>query len=175
MKAKLVKESLYETNFMGDSRVPIKSPSNRKYPLNAPNYEAEDSEGIPEDELSDDEKYLTHEDDEDVEVEDKWEKPEEDEEVDEIDDVDTSDMENVDDIEISDDNTDEISIALDNELAFAEPDRQSFKFRIKNERGVNINGVPLTKLKNGERYLFKSKEQGIKAYNLKDIILLDEE
>jgi len=169
MKAKLVKESLYETNFLGDSQVPVKAPSNRKYPLNAPNYEAEDSEGISDDELNDDEEYLTPDEDEDVEVDDKWEKSEDDdEEVNDLDDIDTSDMENVEDIEVTDDISDDFSIALDNALVFPEPDRESFEFRVKGKQDI-VTGVPLIKMKNGEKYLFKT-DNGIKAYNINDLI-----
>lgn len=108
----------------------------------------------------------------DIDAPDAWEVPEDEEEV-PIEDleVDTTDMENADEIEMPEDIFDDrLFKALSNEIKVLEPNRRIVKFRLKNEMGKILYGVPMAKL-GSNAFLFKLKDGSLKKVFLRDMVL----
>jgi len=107
-----------------------------------------------------------------IDAPDAWEAPEDEEDV-PIEDleVDTTDMETADEIEMPEDVFDDALLkALSNEVKVLEPNRRIVKFRLKNEMGKILYGVPMAKL-GGNAFLFKFKDGSLKKVFLRDMVL----
>jgi hypothetical protein len=137
------------------------------YPLQKIQYESiddvEELDNVEEDVIVDDEYENDLEvDDENIESDDDLIKG-----------IDASDMENEDEIKINDDYTSETKIKLDAELNVKEFNREEILFKVLSDHKRIISGIVMAKL-DENNYIFRTNE-GMKKFNIKDIIFVDDE
>jgi len=117
--------------------------------------------------------YLLEDEDipkiEDVDIEDEINPDEIDTEI--FDKIDVSDMDDENDIIRDEDGEEQIKLQLKNELLKVEPDREPFKFSVKQNPDENIIGIPMAELQDGDLFLFKIKgNPKLQKIYVKDII-----